>query len=406
MYLNWRANVKIPLATPQPSRQPTGLPVLRLGFRPFYLGGAYFGIVSIALWLASLRGHAVAGLSPAMSGLAWHVHEMVFGFSAAIIVGFLLTAIRAWTSRETPHGAPLAALWLLWAAGRLLVWAGPEPLAAVVDSAFLPITAILLLRVLLAARNHRNVFLTVALFLFGALNALFHGWAAHGRLDLALQAAYAAVGFVMLFVVVIAGRIVPTFTMNAIPGFTVKRWKWVETLAAPATVLALCADAARRPGAIVAAVAFAAAALHATRIVGWRSWRVGARPILWILHVAYAWVPVGFAMLALAALDVAPHSLAIHALTVGVIGGAIVAMITRTALGHTGRPLRAGPAEIACYWLLIAAALVRVFAPWIAPDATRVWIDVAGACWVAAFAVYALRYTGYLTAPRIDGKAG
>lgn len=246
--------MKIPLATPQPSRQPTGLPVLRLGFRPFYLGGAYFGIVSIALWLASLRGHAVAGLSPAMSGLAWHVHEMVFGFSAAIIVGFLLTAIRAWTSRETPHGAPLAALWLLWAAGRLLVWAGPEPLAAVVDSAFLPIAAILLLRVLLAARNHRNVFLTVALFLFGALNALFHGWAAHGRLDLALQAAYAAVGFVMLFVVVIAGRIVPTFTMNAIPGFTVKRWKWVETLAAPATVLALCADAARLPGAIVAAV--------------------------------------------------------------------------------------------------------------------------------------------------------
>ncbi|AOK46556.1 NnrS family protein [Burkholderia sp. MSMB617WGS] len=395
--------MKIPLATHQPSRQPTGLPVLRLGFRPFYLGGAYFGIVSIALWLASLHGFPVAGRSPAMSGLAWHVHEMVFGFSAAIVVGFLLTAIRAWTSRDTPHGAQLAALWLLWAAGRLLVWAGPEPLAAAVDSAFLPITALILLRVLLAARNHRNVFLTVALFLLGALNALFHWWAAHGRLDLALQAAYSAIGLVLLFVVVIAGRIVPTFTMNAIPGFAVKRWKFVETLAAPVTVLALCADAIALPGALVAAVAFAAAALHATRIVGWRSWRVGARPILWILHVAYAWVPLGFAMLAL---DVAPHSLAIHALTVGVIGCAIVAMITRTALGHTGRPLRAGPNEIACYWLLIAATLVRVFGPWVAPDMTSVWIDAAGACWVAAFAVYAMRYTGYLTSPRIDGKAG
>ncbi len=406
MHLKWSANVKIPLATHQPTRQPTGLPVLRLGFRPFYLGSAYFGVVSIALWLASLHGYPVAGRSHGMSGLVWHVHEMVFGFSTAIIVGFLLTAIRAWTSRDTPHGAQLAALWLLWAAGRLLVWAGPEPLAAVVDSAFLPITAVILLRVLLAARNHRNVFLTVALFLFGVLNMFFHWWAAHGRFDLALQAAYAAVGLIMLFVVVIAGRVVPMFTMNAIPGFTVKRWKFVETLAAPATVVALCADATDLPAAPVAAIAFAAAALHAMRVVGWRPWRVGARPILWILHVAYAWVPAGFAMLALAALDVVPHSLAIHALTVGVIGCAIVAMITRTALGHTGRPLRAGPTEIVCYWLLIAAALVRVFGPWLAPGATSVWVDLAGACWVAAFAAYGLRYTGYLTSSRIDGKAG
>lgn len=398
--------MKIPLAAHQPSRQPAGLPVLRLGFRPFYLGGAYFGVVSIALWLASLHGLPVAGRSPAMSGLVWHVHEMVFGFSAAIVVGFLLTAIRAWTSRDTLHGSQLAALWLLWAAGRLFVWAGLQPVAAVVDCAFLPVTALVLLRVLLAARNYRNVFLTVALFVLGALNGLFHWWSAHERVDLALQAAYAAVGLVLLFVVVISGRVVPMFTTNAIPGFKVKRWKFVDTLAAPVTVLALCADACHLPGPLVAAIAFAAAAVHTARIVGWQSWRVGARPILWILHFAYAWIPVGFAMLALAALHVEPHSLAIHAFTVGVIGCAIVAMITRTALGHTGRPLRAGSTEIACYWLLIAAAFVRVFGPWLAPGATSIWIDIAGTCWIAAFTVYALRYTGYLTSPRADGKAG
>ncbi|WP_027211336.1 NnrS family protein [Burkholderia sp. WSM2232] len=383
-----------------------GLPVLRLGLRPFYLGGACFGVVAVALWLIALHGHPVSGRAPTMSGVIWHAHEMVFGFVAAIVVGFLLTAVRAWTSLDTLRGTALAALWLLWVAGRVLVWSGPEPLAAVVDSAFLPVAALVLLRVLITARNRHNIFLAMALGLFGGLNALFHWWAWHGRVDLSLRTAYAATGLVIMFVTVIAGRVVPMFTMNAIPGFSVKRWKIIERLAAPAVVLTFIADAAKAPSTLVVACAFGAAMVHGIRIAGWHSWRVGPRPLLWILHVAYAWIPVGLIMLALASVDVVPHSLAIHALTVGAIGCAIIAMITRTALGHTGRALVAGRSEIASYWLMIGAAFVRVIGPWLTGGAPDVWMDAAGACWCAALILYLIKYVPYLTAPRADGKAG
>lgn len=387
------------------SKQTLGLPVLRLGFRPFYLGGAGFGLIAVALWLAALHGRIAPGQA-AMSGVAWHVHEMLFGFVAAIVVGFLLTAVRAWTSRPTPTGAPLAVLWLLWAAGRVLVWTGPEPVAAIVDVAFLPIAAIVLLRVLIAAKNRHNIFLPVALALYGLLDVLFHWYVWQGRIDLALRVAYATTGLVIMFISVISGRVVPMFTTNAIPGFTLKRWKFIDNWATPAPLIALVVDAAGASAALVAACAAATAIVHAIRLFGWRSWRVGPRPILWVLHVACLWIPIGFALLACAALGLVSHSLAIHALTVGAMGGAIIAMITRTALGHTGRMLVAGPFEIASYWLMIAAALARVFGPIAFPEAAGLWVDIAGGVWCVALIVYLIRYVPYLSTPRIDGKPG
>ncbi len=393
--------------TTKPSSQSApGLPLLRLGFRPFYLGGAGFAVLAIALWLATLHGYPVAGRAAPVNGLVWHVHEMIFGGLAAIVVGFLLTAVRAWTSLDTPRGAPLMWLWGLWAAGRVLVYYGPEWLAAGIDSLFLPVVAIVLMRVLIKANNRRNMFLPVALGAFGALNALFHWWAWQGRVDLSLQAANAAIGLVVMFVTVIAGRVVPMFTSNAVPGYCAKRWKWIETLAAPSVVITLLADAFLALPALTIVCAGLTALIHGIRLAGWRSWRAGPRPILAILHVAYAWIPIGFALLALAAAGTIAHSLAIHALTVGAIGCAIMGMITRTALGHTGRALIAGRFEMACYGLIIAAALLRVFGPWLASGATSVWIDAAGVCWLAAFAVYLMRYAPYLVMSRVDGKDG
>ena len=209
-----------------------------------------------------------------------------------------------------------------------------------------------------------------------------------------------------MFISVISARVVPMFTTNAIPGFTLKRWKFIDTWATPAPLIALFVDALGAPAAIVAACAAATAIVHAIRLIGWRSWRVGPRPILWVLHVACLWIPIGFALLACASLGLVSHSLAIHALTVGALGGAIIAMITRTALGHTGRMLVAGPFEIASYWLVIAAALVRVFGPMVFPDAAAVSVDLAGGLWCAAFAVYLVRYVPYLSTARIDGKPG
>ncbi|MEX3955430.1 NnrS family protein [Trinickia sp. EG282A] len=384
----------------------SGLPVLRLGFRPFYLGGAIFGALALLVWLGALHGIAPAGRIPSASGIPWHAHEMVFGFAAAIVAGFLLTAVRAWTSAETPHGMPLALLWLLWLAGRIVMWLGPEPLAAIVDSAFLPVLAIALLRVLLRARNRHNIFVPVVLGALALTNILFHGCVLRGRIDLALRINYAAVGLLITLVTIIAGRVVPMFTSNAVPGYTFKRWQWVEALALPLPLLTFVLDAAGASAASIGIAAGATAGVHAFRLAGWRSWRVGQRPILAILHVAYAFIPVGFALLALSAAGWVPHSIAVHALTVGALGGAIIAMITRTALGHTGRMLVAGRAEIACYCLVIAAAVLRVFGPLLAIRWSAGWIDGAGLCWCVAFALYAYQYWPYLTRPRADGKAG
>ncbi|USX11125.1 NnrS family protein [Paraburkholderia fungorum] len=382
------------------------LPILRLGFRPFYLNGALFGMLAMLVWLGALHGFVPAGRMTSFNGLLWHTHEMIFGFAAAVVAGFLLTAVRAWTSLETPSGAPLALLWLLWLAGRIAVWFGPEPLAAIVDSAFLPVLMIILLRVLIPARNHHNIFVPVVLGMLGLMNILFHAWVLQGRADLALRSADAAVGLLVTLVTIIAGRVTPMFTANAVPGYVCRRWRAIEALAVPLPLLAFALDALGASPWLVGSAAGATAVVHGIRLAGWRSWKVGCRPILSILHAAYAWVPLGFGMLMLSAVGLVPHSIALHALTVGVLGGAIIAMITRTALGHTGRRLVAGSTEIACYCLVIAAAVLRVFGPLLAGDWGAGWIDAAGLCWCVAFALYARQYWPWLTRPRIDGKAG
>ncbi|WP_434113557.1 NnrS family protein [Paraburkholderia caffeinilytica] len=394
-------NIREPM---KPSSAHVALPVLQLGMRPFYLGGALFASIALAFWLAALHGWPYAGRDAAMAGLIWHVHEMIFGFVAAIVVGFLLTAVRAWTSRDTLQGAPLGALWLLWAVGRVLIWSGPEWAGAVVDSLFLPATAFVLLRVLISVRSRLNVFLPVELALLGGLNVMFHVSVMIGRSDLALHTAYAATGVIVFFVVVITGRIVPMFTVNAIPGFAMRRFRAVDAMAAPFVMLTLFADAFGASAAVVTGAACVTALLHAVRIASWRSWRVGNRPIVWILHASCLWIPVGFAMLGLSAAGVVPHSLAVHALAVGAIGGAVVAMITRTALGHTGRKLAAGGWEQACYWLVIGAAVSRVFGPLLPSVPYMVWLDVAGACWIGTFAAYTIRYFPYLWSPGADER--
>ncbi len=383
-----------------------GFALWALGFRPFYLGGALFGSAAMLAWLAALHGQPVPGIASSLPGVLWHVHEMIFGFAAAIVVGFLLTAVRAWTTVTPAQGGSLAALWLLWLAGRVAVAYGSAAVATTVDVAFLPVCALVLLRALAHAKNRHNVFLPIALGLLAALNLLFHLSVASGHADWALHSAYLAVGLLVLFVTIIGGRIIPSFTTNAIPGFEILSLPRVEAAVMPLTTLAFVLDSAGAPHVTIAAAAVAAALVHGLRLWGWRSWRIGNRPILAILHLAYAWIPLGCLLLALAAVGLVDHSLAIHAFTVGTIGCAIVAMITRTARGHTGRPLVAGPAEIACYALLVLAALTRVFVPWVAPQWASMAIDVSGGCWIAAFVVYCVRYTGWLIAPRVDGKEG
>jgi uncharacterized protein involved in response to NO len=375
-----------------------------LGFRPFYLLAALLAATGVPLWMAQYFG--ILGAQGYLSGVAWHAHEMVFGFAAAVIAGFLLTAARNWTGLPTASGTALAALAALWLLGRILVVSGPGWLAAAVDVAFLPALAATLWIPLQRSRN-RNRFFVGLLLVFAAANFAFH--LAHaGVVEVGeLSAARFALYLVVILVTIMAGRVVPSFTRNAIPTARIRRNRSLDLAAIVVAAAALASTLAMPPGWLIGALCLAASALHAIRLWMWDPLCTRAHPILWILHLSYAWIPVGLLLMGLAALTGAvPATLADHALGAGAVGGMILGMITRTARGHTGRPLRVGAAETVAYILLHVAAAVRVFVPMAWPEGYRGAIAASGALWSAAFLLYLLVYVPLLTAPRADGKPG
>ncbi|TFW33870.1 NnrS family protein [Massilia horti] len=386
---------------PEDSHAGARLAWLALGFRPFYLLAAAFAAISIPAWVASYYG--VAG--PFRVGLAWHAHEMLFGFVVAVVIGFLYTAGRTWTGLWTPRDAQLGAIAALWIAGRVAMFSAPALVAAVVDLAFLPVAAWPLYRVLKQAGNKRNMFLVGLLGLLTAANAVYHA-SALGWIDIApARPVYAAIIVVVIIETAIGGRVIPMFTTNATGVKTVMNPR-IDKLALAFTVAAGLAWVFELPAALTALLALGAAAAQGVRLAGWKPFCSLRKPLLWILHLSYAWIPFGFLLLALAAYGLVPQSAAIHVLAVGALAGLILGMITRTALGHTGRPLAAGPKETAMYLLIQLGVVLRLVAA-LAPGSARdVALVAATVCWSAAFVLYVVVYGPYLCRPRIDGREG
>lgn len=399
-------SVLLQISPPSRTRSYSGLPVLALGFRPFYLLAAAFGAIAVAVWVATYLGWWVPASQPWMGTMLWHAHEMVFGFSAAVVVGFLFTAGKNWTGLQTPQGAWLGALAGVWLLARVLMWTGPAWAGIAVDAAFLPLCSLNFFRILRRAKSQRNYGLAIALGVMGALNIAFHAAALGGQMAWALHAAEAATGLVVIFVTVIGGRVIPMFTANAIPGVRIRRWQPVERAVIALTLLAMLANALRAPAMLTAILALGAAIAHGVRLSGWDPLRTLHKPIVSILHAAYAFLPVGFLLIALAAFGWLDASTALHALTVGVIGCAIIAMVTRTALGHTGRMLQTGRTEHLAYLFMALAAVVRVAGPIALPALKPQAIALAGTLWVLALVLYLIKYTPFLMRPRVDGKEG
>jgi uncharacterized protein involved in response to NO len=381
-----------------------GWPLLRLGFRPFYLGAAVFACLAIPMWLLLFLGRTSA--VPVLSPPLWHAHEMLFGFAAAVIVGFLMTAGKAWTGLPTPRGRALAAMVLLWLAARLAAWVAPYPIFAAIDLMLLPVTAIVLLRLLLRADNRRNLPMAGLLGLLALANLAFHLSALQYLTLPPVQALYAALALIVLIETVMAGRVVPAFTMAAIPGLRLKVDPTREKATALASVAAVAWWVFAPVSAAGAGLLAVAAALQVTRLIAWKPWLARDRPILWILHLSYAWIPVGFGLLALNQLGWIGVSPGLHALAVGATGGLIIGMVTRTARGHTGRPLRASPLEVAAYALVMVAALLRVLVPLVAPQYLVGSVIAAAGAWTLAFSLYLALYTPWLLCARLDGKDG
>jgi uncharacterized protein involved in response to NO len=381
-----------------------GLPVLRLGFRPFYLLAALFACVALPIWALVFTGYV--GWSPALAPQLWHAHEMLFGFAAAVIVGFLMTAGKAWTGLQTPRSTALAALVLLWLGARLAALLAPYPVYAALDLLLLPVVAGVLVRLLLRAGNRRNLPLAGLLGMLTLANLVFH-LSVLGVLELApVRALHAALALIVLIECVMAGRVIPAFTMNAIPGLRLQVDPAMEKATAAASVLALLTWVFLPAGTGTAALLALAAALQLARLAAWKPWRTRSRPILWILHLSYAWIPIGFLLLALHAAGWIAVSAGIHALAVGATGGLIIGMITRTARGHTGRALLASPLEVGAYALVMLAAVLRVVVPLAAPQYLVASVVAASLLWSLAFALYLGRYMPWLLQPRLDGKDG
>jgi uncharacterized protein involved in response to NO len=378
--------------------------VLSQGFRPFFLAAAVWSIAALAIWIVVL----VTGdnLPSRFDPLSWHIHEMMFGFAMAAIAGFLLTAIPNWTRRLPISGHPLALLVGLWLLGRLICLVSalvPFWLSAAVDLSFPVVLAAVAAREIVSGRNWRNLPMVVPVTVLGIANLLMH-------LETAGVAVSAGLGWrlglaaIIILISVVAGRIVPSFTRNwlAKRGAAVLPFAHgpVDRASLAILHLGLLGWVFDLEARFVGPMLLLGAALNFWRMLRWRGGATRAEPLLMILHIGYGWLAIGVALLGLTTVgfDV-PLSAAIHTLTAGAIATMILAVMTRTTLGHTGRTLSADRITSLIYVLVGLAAVVRVAAAfeteWFMP-----LLIVSACCWIAGFAIFLVRYGPFLLQPR------
>ena len=381
--------------------------VLNLGFRTFYALGAMMAIVALAYWLHGFAGGSTPGSY--LQGTTWHSHEMLFGYLAAVMTGFLFTAVRNWTGLPTPVGAALAVVALLWLAARVLLFTGPLELAVGIDLAFLPVVALAIAAPIFRSRNKRNYKVVGIVAAVAVAHLMFHLAFAGEIPDMVVRSSiFAAIDLVAVMFALIGGRVIPAFTRNAIPGANPRHVPWVEFFAFLSLVLIVVLDFGTpwwpnlKWGPTL--LFFVAGAVHLLRLVLWQPQLTFKNPLLWMLPIAYAWLPVALFLSALSSMGVGSPSAWIHALTVGALSSMMMAMMMRSSLGHTGRSLVASGADIVAFLLLQFAAMTRIMAASIGDY--RSMVILSGVLWILAFALFLARYLPMLLRPRADGKPG
>lgn len=373
-------------------------------FRIFFLSLSIWAIVETLLWLPQTTGIWQAPL--ALDPLAWHRHEMLFGFLAAAIAGFLLTAVCVWTNTERLHGLPLLALWLVWLVGRLLMLFGAgvsEIWVIGVNLLFLPLVMLDAGRRIWRARQKRQalVLLAVATIWLAQASLLL--------LDSAAAVPAALVGTALLMLL-IGGRITPTFSanwlrMHAGDPDQVQIFPWLETVTLGSMLALFVLTLIGGPSVAIMLLALVAASASGARLVAWRGWLVRAEPLLWILHLSLLWIPLALVLLAGAEAGWWPATAWYHALGIGAMGGLILGVISRVCLGHTGRPLMLPQSMVAAFVSIHVAAVVRIVTalgglPW------QLGVSVSALLWMLGFALFVWRYAFILCSPRLDGKPG
>jgi uncharacterized protein involved in response to NO len=379
-----------------------GSAILSYGFRPFFLFGSIYAGATIPLWLAVFVGQL--DLPTAFAPRDWHVHEMLFGYVAAVVGGFLLTAVPNWTGRLPLQGAPLAVLVSTWFASRIAVFTSASigwAATCVIDAAFLMLLAGAAAREIVAGRKWSNLPVVALISLFGADNVAFH-IEAHfdGVADYSTRF---AVALLITLISLIGGRIVPSFTRNWLarqqPGRMPSPFGRIDAVIVAMSIVALTIWIVAPTTKAAGAMLIMAGILHIIRLARWAGYRTASDRLVLILHLAYAFVPIGYIFSGLAAFNILPSSAGIHAWTGGAIGAMTLAVMTRATLGHTGQALQASIGTQCLYAAVIAAALTRVCAA-IDTAHMQVLLSAAGIGWAIAFLGFALLYGPTLCSPR------
>jgi uncharacterized protein involved in response to NO len=391
-------------------------PLFSYAFRPFFLLAGILAVLGMTQWLLVINGYPW----PANANLStlWHAHEMALGFGGAVIAGFVLTAGANWTGRPPVRGPLLAALVFSWLCGRVaLLFSGvlPALLIMLLDLLFPVLFGLIATREIYGARNRRNYGVLAIAWMLSLFTLVFHA-AATGLLaeeaatDLQRIVSRLFVYLLAVLITILGGRVIPGFTgtwlrmrgSTKLPGSRAG----LESAIVPLTIAAGISQSVWPVGIFTAVLCIGAGATHLLRLSGWRGLATTAEPLLLVLHVAYAWLGVGFLLLGAVALGMAlPETAALHALTVGGIGGVILGMITRVALGHTGRPLHAARLIQIAYLLLNVSALFRSFGP-LDTSSIALAYTGSGLLWIAAFGLFVWHYAPILVQPRADQPGG
>ena len=380
--------------------------IFALGFRPFFLLAGWLAILLMAFWVPVFVGGVP--FDTYYGQIDWHSHEMIFGYTVAVIAGFLLTAVRNWANTPTPSGLPLAGMSALWLVARILpilVAIFPRWLIAAADLAFLPTFAIGIAVPLLKNNEKQNLIFLPLLAVLWSADLLVHADVLGLAPNLARKGVLLGLDVIILVIVIMGGRVIPFFTERAL-SVVLKRWRIVEWLSPVSVILFLVAELFRPDSVTSASLAALAACANGARLAGWytpRYWRV---PLLWVLHLGYGWIVVGFYLKAGTALGLVPPQFTIHAFTVGGIGVLTLGMMARVSLGHTGRPLKVGAAMTTAFVLINLAAVGRGLLPPFFPQFFSQLIVASGAFWIAAFTIFIIVYTPILIQPRVDGRPG
>ncbi len=387
--------------------------VLTAGFRFFFLSAGLFAVVSMTLWLVWLGIHAGGGAvqapTIAVAPYMWHAHEMIFGYAVAVTAGFFLTAVPSWTNTAPARIVFVSSVGGLWLAGRIAVWFAaflPAILVAVIDLVFLPILAVRLAHQMRNNPQPRNLVVVGLLALVTAANLLVHlewiGWTE----DTAAAGLRFGLFTIAGLITIIGGRVVPAFTRNALlrrdPEARLPKSRApAERVGIIAAIAFAVAMPLGLPGWLLALIATVAGLANLTRLLGWQWRQTLGEPILWSLHLGFAMLSAGYLMMAAAHAFGVPHEVAaLHITGIGAIGGMTLAMMTRAALGHTGRPLKVAPPIAVGYVLIALAALVRGFGTELLPAAYYEVVFLSGALWIAGFSLFALVYWPILTRKR------